>query len=816
MMVEGSKLPQEAARAEVAAYYAEGSIAFEEPADLINPTLFRGCDRYDLHYGSFPFQAFPLYASNYDAKLPLLTLCLDQLQEWITDVCDRRARLSWTFSIEDCCAFCAHLPRVFSVASTSNVADHVGLLPLLQAARRVVVDEGILLSESLLYLTYATSEKDYLHQNLVLDPAMWPSVLGWRCVGYEGSLAPLTSQVRLETPDIVSMLKGDPNFKSMFGGTQGKTRSETKFVWSCAPIPSAPLDLANVAGLAQLILSLRLQTCDCADFVPTCDRAVLVHPPSGNDGMNRLHLLSVLPVLAAGTNAEKLLQPDDVEILDLLAFMRGQSPCDLMVASVELSDAALAIDDPALASNEKLALMRMLGMSNQPLSPHLSVAVYHADKFWLYSGLWLTYESGHRRINWFVSKARVGASQSVRVLGSMCTLSSCSADLITLRSVPPGRFDSYIKPWLHAEPNRGGTHTSEDQKCWRTTVMLPKEAFSTTSPCVTAQNERGSTLVTLKIQNMEDLTLTYAGPIKNVTVDLCESRLEAIVIVRKVVYSAGSHSCSELWLDDEVSWVHRSAGKDFNPQFMQTVSGHMMSPSERIISRDDSGPTPPLIALKDSVMFFFQCSEEKVFQFELPEGGCHAISILHGLRQEHRTGTFAADVSFCFLQTEFLADVISWCQQNGLVSSAGKEINVRRILCQQDEFDLLKDVVAWLASRAKDRKHWSKNTHRTVIPSRLRQHFIRVLLPPLCAHAEELAEVHKNAAARRSALPALSLPVLLIGIGSRPELNGQSAYVQSYDPVKLRYCVRLEDGSSVNLLPTKVILPAKTIVKLNI
>jgi hypothetical protein len=69
------------------------------------------------------------------------------------------------------------------------VADHIVLIPLLQAARLVTRRGGTLLTSTMKHLSYSDNLSGYLQANLFLNPALWPGVLGWRCVGHEGPLA---------------------------------------------------------------------------------------------------------------------------------------------------------------------------------------------------------------------------------------------------------------------------------------------------------------------------------------------------------------------------------------------------------------------------------------------------------------------------------------------------------------------------------------------------------------------------------------------------------------------------------------------------
>ena len=193
-------MPTQTAVAEqVMQYMCEGVVALSaESSTIVNPTLFKSQNEYTLHYGSIPYKVFPLFEASYDRGAPLLNGSLHHLGGWIKELQQRTGSIRWTFAVGDCLHLCAKLvPREFDVVSTSSVADHIGLLALLQAARMVTHLGGFLLTETLLHLTYASDTEEYLKMNLMVALEMWPGVFGWRCFGYKGRLAPRSSEVQL-------------------------------------------------------------------------------------------------------------------------------------------------------------------------------------------------------------------------------------------------------------------------------------------------------------------------------------------------------------------------------------------------------------------------------------------------------------------------------------------------------------------------------------------------------------------------------------------------------------------------------------------
>jgi hypothetical protein len=294
-----------------------------------------------------------------------------ELETWVAELRAHAGGVRWTFGCEDCLPLCAALaPRQFDVVATADVADHVGLLPLLQAARLVTRQGVTLLTSTRTYLTYSDTLDEYLTSHLFLEPALWPGVLGWRCIGREGPLKPLSSQIQLSAANAEGL-----SFKSQVRNSSSPDRewSEGNLIWTRAEPTNLPLD-ASKGELATLVRACQLSVMHLpfgSPFVPP----LKMH----TDGVSRLHLHSLLPVLAAAVGSDRLLKPADREISDLLAFWRGELQDGLVVASILVSEAAIeATTEP---------------------QPHLAVLLETRKHGTLvYSALWLSCETGERRV----------------------------------------------------------------------------------------------------------------------------------------------------------------------------------------------------------------------------------------------------------------------------------------------------------------------------------------------------------------------------------------------------------------------------------
>jgi len=400
-------LPIEAAQTEIVAYLKTGVVAplEGEKTEMVNPTLFRDKDQYEVHYGANPFLAFPLFVPSYDDSRPLATVCHAEFARWVEELRERKGSVSWTFALGDCTELCGNLHTNFDVISTTNVADHVGLLPLLQAVRLVVKPGGFLLTSTLLHLSFDSDTASYLQTCLLLPPELWPGVLGWRCLGYEGKLAPKSSEVQFALPDYHAMASA---------GKNKAVRSEANFIWTAMSFGNLPLELNNPAILNMVDscrLEYRINPLGINGGVP---------PKNLRAGMDRLHLQTLQSLLYMGFGADSLLRTEDVETSDLLAYMQGDGK--LAVACVPLRD---------LAIESMLHLASVLSISNTvETQPHLCIVLYCADgSTSLYSALWIEGTGRVRNIKWLVEPSKVVSARAVlhgdtTVLATYHTISS--------------------------------------------------------------------------------------------------------------------------------------------------------------------------------------------------------------------------------------------------------------------------------------------------------------------------------------------------------------------------------------------------------
>ncbi|CAE8638648.1 unnamed protein product [Polarella glacialis] len=728
--MQSTVFPQESAVKEVLAYFKTGALQTSGgPLDYVNHTLLRCEDAFDLHYGTNPFLAFPLFGprSQYGApqSASLMQCCLSQLGDWCAVLRQFKAVVSWTLAVGDCLAICAELPKqTFHVVSTSNVADHVGLLPLLLAARPVIASDGVLLTSTLLHLNYSADTSEYLTQNLMVKPELWPSWYGWRCMGYEGSLAPVSSEVQFESPDVEALV-----LQRLDAGST--SRSEANFAWVPTPPPSTPLALWSCKEFCKA-----LDACQPSSHLFSS----LMQPKAVAAGLHLRHGLSFLPLLlrASSSDAEGDFKTRvGQEVADLMRSIRGEVPWDIVVATLPYPWAEIAAQ-----RQNPLCLIEQ--------QPTLRVELQGKVASHPYSGVWTSKGPNQPTawVHWLVSERRLAETLVVRLHGLFTCMKQWDVAAITCQNVE----QECLMHW--ADSARAGLcavgcrQVEDEAECRVELDTLPGTWWESLDQggkldVAAVHRDPCSLHVGTKLRGGDvgsALELRFACPVDAGTVRLLLSRKRRslTIVAKKKAFDFLSRLRAEQWIQDEVAWYKSSASREF----MVTVSGLQMSQAEKYISRSRNGcDVPPLIALKDSLMFFFQVPEDRLFHLAVLEEGqtdnigtpnvCGLV-LHHGLRQEHRTGLPAADISLCFLDESILNEVLShWFE---LLESHGKRDSMRNIIMTPAEFELRKQLSKLLVLRRK----W--DVPHPELPAALRPHFERILVQPLFAHQSVIAK----------------------------------------------------------------------------
>ena len=179
---------------EARVYMDKGNCRLRDENNIcVNPTLLHPTtQRWQVHYTLSPYDGF-LPFSRYEkldtsAKSGILTRsCQNILKSLVSSYRRRVQSVKVFFYLQDALEFCYGGTNIkFDVIDCSNLADHVGLVNLINACRLRLADhpEAIVQTESMIWKAFAPSVLQYLEEILCCPLSMIPTIYGFRLVNH--------------------------------------------------------------------------------------------------------------------------------------------------------------------------------------------------------------------------------------------------------------------------------------------------------------------------------------------------------------------------------------------------------------------------------------------------------------------------------------------------------------------------------------------------------------------------------------------------------------------------------------------------------
>jgi hypothetical protein len=188
---------------EACRYFSTGTCRLESGIGnvCVNPTLLDPTTyRWQVHYQLCPFDGYlPLTGKELDTsdnKGILIRTCQKILRGFVAEYKKRSDKVKIFFHLEDALEFCLSESTLsFDVIDCSNLADHVGLVNLINACEKRLMDtpEAVLYTESILWSSLAPSILKYIEEALCCPLNMIPTIYGLRLATHVefGSSKPL-------------------------------------------------------------------------------------------------------------------------------------------------------------------------------------------------------------------------------------------------------------------------------------------------------------------------------------------------------------------------------------------------------------------------------------------------------------------------------------------------------------------------------------------------------------------------------------------------------------------------------------------------
>ena len=207
-------------------YYSTGScrIANGMGNVCVNPTMLDPTTyRWQVHYELSPFYGYlPLTREELDTsndKGILIRTCQKILKNLVADYKKRIDGVKIFFHLEDAVEFClSESTLVFDVIDCSNLADHIGLVHLINGCEKILADTpgAMLFTETMVWKLLGPSGLEYVEETLCCPLSLIPTIYGLQLLSHVelGSSKPTNYFYGL-IPPIMLCWKKAPTFQNV-------------------------------------------------------------------------------------------------------------------------------------------------------------------------------------------------------------------------------------------------------------------------------------------------------------------------------------------------------------------------------------------------------------------------------------------------------------------------------------------------------------------------------------------------------------------------------------------------------------------------
>ena len=715
-----------------------GTAPTRRAAPHVNVTLFTRRDQYTLHYATMHVTGFGLH--EYSGSESLSDYCFGQFKGWLAAARSRMAScpasVMWELEASDCLTWCQKLmpcrPRYYDSVNTSNLANHVGLLSLLTNVRPLVGPTAFVETINLLDVN-GESALDFLQLELNLPSVLWPSVLGWRCIGLEPqSMHGAFGAGQWDsTPSLhVSMMN---RLLAAEGPQRDVQRKETRYTWVPAPLlPGRYFDISQsplVEGsFAEMLAGAACPSVSLQNTISSTVLPVILRLMTAAQAKTAL-------AEAAGRNHSVS------EAEDLASLMLGERPpCEYEVVTAPWR--------PEWTQRDPVAQPILTVVSAAP-----SAGAGRGTAPRTYNGLWSTTNALCTRteeVHWVMARGRrtlPGGLLHTRVAMALTDLDISALPSRVLAAPPLGVPQLLLKEG-EAVPDAGASIArwwiSSDgdvsievslADAWMSALnggetlalaVCVSDALWEDGPSSQRPAQYGVELRCLKKTTTTVTRRQFFAtptPVSQAGHRLLLSRKRRCVtlVLPAVPYPPHHHVRSGLRVARPCT---------LKATHLEAISGMQYAAKDRPGRGDQSTESvlnaPPLTGMKETITTFLQ-SPSRWYTFATMTEGHRALAFAHGLQIDAASGVLHAELSFCFLEHPFGSDVLAKWRAN---TDGNTNLTV---LLAHGELPLLRQYVDMHTRRMPGAK-----PHKD-LPAWARGHFKRVLLPPLMLHSDAIS-----------------------------------------------------------------------------
>ena len=187
---------------------------------MLDPTTYRWQVHYELSpfYGYLPLTREELDTSN--DKGILIRTCQKILKNLVADYKKRIDGVKIFFHLEDAVEFClSESTLVFDVIDCSNLADHIGLVHLINGCEKILADTpgAMLFTETMVWKLLGPSGLEYVEETLCCPLSLIPTIYGLQLLSHVelGSSKPTNNLLGNKIPPIMLCWKKAPIFQNV-------------------------------------------------------------------------------------------------------------------------------------------------------------------------------------------------------------------------------------------------------------------------------------------------------------------------------------------------------------------------------------------------------------------------------------------------------------------------------------------------------------------------------------------------------------------------------------------------------------------------
>jgi hypothetical protein len=208
-------------------YYSTGSCRLPNGMGnvCVNPTMLDPTTyRWQVHYQLCPFDGYlPLTREELDTSDDegiLIRTCQKILKNLVADFKKRIDGVKIFFYLEDAVEFClSESTLVFDLIDCSNLADHIGLVHLINGCEKILADTpgAILFTETMTWKSLAPSGLEYVEETLCCPLSLIPTIYGMQLLSHVelGSSKPTNNLFGNRIPAIMLCWKKAPTFQNV-------------------------------------------------------------------------------------------------------------------------------------------------------------------------------------------------------------------------------------------------------------------------------------------------------------------------------------------------------------------------------------------------------------------------------------------------------------------------------------------------------------------------------------------------------------------------------------------------------------------------